>query len=225
MQMEKLMSKVAKTEFLVLFILSIGVLTVSCSQAPVSFIKQSAGELALVDRFRIKRQRQFTISTLSRIGVLYETSGAESATNLTADLLQAGAFSFEHAFSSVTRLNSSARTNKVDFVIRARLLDARSHQQEKQVIAPVSDYDEGELKTEGQLSGTPKELLFVKSRIQPFKALMKLELMDARTARILDTAIVEGRSGLVGSLAFDQLLKQSLKAYSDSISTGYNHYF
>lgn len=203
---------------LMMFIAMLLSTLVSCSQAPVAFIKQSAGEMALIDRVKVERQRQFSVPSISNIGFMVMPLAPASPLlnpdkyskkQLAAKMNKEGTYTFNHVFASVTPLNNSESRlpAKLDFVIKMSLLDAVTHLK----VDATLDSEEVDIPKE-------RKAAVLHSRVRPFHALIKLELLDARTGRSLDVALIKARSGALGSAKFSSLLRQGLRAYSKAIT-------
>jgi len=195
----------------------------ACSQSPINTIKQSAGEVALIDRVNVKRQREFVIPPLSHIGLLIMPVSIDSQSDtqnskLLTSLTKEGSHSFQHVFSSVTlldRLGGQGPT-KIDFVIRASLLDAVSYIRDSNSNTDVISGEE-RVKPPEKI----RKSVYLLSRVRPYHAFIKLELMDARSKQSLDVAFIKARSGALGSKQFNSLLRQSFAAYSKAITSTY----
>ena len=189
----------------------------ACSQSPVVLVKQAAGELVMIDRVQIKRQRQFILPSTANVALLVKPLSPKAASidydnTLRTIVIDEGLYTFNHVFSNVTLLESTEQgrpPSSVEFVVRASLLDAVTH------VTKGAPDKEASAEEKNKPS---KELL---SRARPYHALLKLELIDARTYRPIDVAIIKSRSGSLGSLKFKGIVRQSFAAYSKSLTSPY----
>jgi hypothetical protein len=210
--------------FIILVVLS-GML--ACSQSPVAVIKQSAGESALIDRVKVKRQREFVIPSLSHIGLLVMPVSINSQSDtqnsqLLSTLTKEGAYTFNHVFASVTVIDrlDTQRQPDIDFVIRASLVDAVSYSRDGSIDEQVIN---GKVQSKPEKKHSASRLML--SRIRPYHALIRVELLDARSKRSLDVAVIKARSGAFGSKQYSGLLRQSFAAYSKAITSTYSRVY
>lgn len=167
---------------------------------PASLLKYSAGETLLIDRVKVQRQRQFLVPSVSRIAwfveSLPETQDGFDKT-FHRELVADGLYTFSHVFADVTAVdNMQALPREADFLIKAQLIDARLR-----------------VNRTGENNPSPPH-----RRLLPYTALMKLELLDARSQTPLDVTIIQARSGALGSSQFSHLVRQGLRAYSKSLT-------
>ncbi|MGH1486701.1 MAG: hypothetical protein ACRBCI_10815 [Cellvibrionaceae bacterium] len=185
---------------------------------PINSIATSGSHLGLLNKISIDRQRHFTLSSRSHLGLAIIPSLQASAvkTNSAAATIDMAVIRESHrvlaqSFKQVSLVTKEQpATNSLDFLVEMHVLHA-----------------EDQTKTNNEVSYTTKARKFkskestTKTRKRmipkPHTAIIKLNLFDARTRKVLDVAIIKSRSGAFTHSDFDQFLKESLMVYAHSM--------
>lgn len=200
-----------------------------CLIGGCSSLSQSslARNIALSHHIEIERQRQAVLPGVSHIGLrLLLSSGAESGLNealieiLVPLLAERTTRVFNEAFASASLIDSSVEDHgslsrksmstqqrfprQMDFVLDIHLL----------AVAGISEALMDTQRNHTRAQRLPP----VRLQKRPYRALVKINLMDARTRQLLDTATIRARSGALVHNTYGDFWTSVLAAYVTEVN-------
>lgn len=200
----------------IVLILSISFLNLSCTQSPVSSIRQGLEDLSLKNRVLIERQRGFVVPAMSHVLLELETMPdtivkAGLFDSLMKAIREEGVNSFGKVFTNVSlQIDAFSKPTGSDFTFKISVLDVVSRvegrREQKNNDNKKNDIKYNDVSIED------------KYRLRPYELALKIELIDTRLKKSLDVAHIQSRSGAFGAKSLQDLLRVTFVSYSNSIT-------
>lgn len=223
-------------------VLLVVLVLVGCSANPIDSATYLGSELRLLPKMTLTRQQTVTLSANNHIGLQFSGVDAKAPALLRVKpkLQQSAANQFAQSFSNVTVLPSQgiakadyvlssaakwrySSQNDVDFLVRISLLEADDRFKDKQTRQDAALNQAVSISAdEGIDDETPSEESVVIIP-QPYTATVKMQLIDARTRRIIDTGLLEGRSGAFAHTSYDDFLDRLFETYTHALTARQTH--
>ena len=188
-----------------------------CSSLPET-IATGGSHLGLLNKITLDRQRHFTLSSASHLGLAIVSASQAgvletNSINVTIDkgVMQVSRRVLAQSFKQVSLVSKEQPAKgSVDFLVQVHVLHAEDQTKannEVKYTAKARKFKGRETTTKTRKRIVPK----------PHRAILKLNLFDARTGKVLDVALIKSRSGAFMHTDFEQFLHDSLRLYAHSM--------
>jgi hypothetical protein len=204
-------------------------------------VKHVGEEAWVLDKISLERSRHFIIPMQAKVGLVFSTSMQEYVISKTSSpsAFDANKTALNNYFSEVNILSEGEGVpNNIDFLIKTDLiyLDKESRMQLITLASTEKDQTPNELMEDLSHSyfnnpssnnkdetsaDSSKKIWVEKKRKLPIKAVIKFNLYEARSNRLIDVGIVKSRSGIFTKDAVKKLFNQSVTAYANNITEPY----
>jgi hypothetical protein len=204
--------------------------TVGCSSTPTEYLTKAAQDIRLLNKVSVKRNRAFTIPAYTHLALVYSPALKE---HLPKKPQRLGIYDdnkshFGHVFSQIHLIREGQQIPRgVDYLVRIDLVFLDKQTQLVSVLSKSDKHrdamealglESDEIKKD-QLDIGYEKTTKVRTRKRPIKMVIKFNLFDARTNKLLDVAIAHGRSGVFTKNAVEKLFNQSVSAYAQNITS------